>query len=463
MIAARSVSPKPNTREESLPGIVWRRKWIVLATFVAFVVATAAISYALPKVYSTSSTLLVARTATAQNYDSVQVSQVVARSYADILDSPNIANLVARRLDHGATGSGLQAKVSVETVPDTQLMKITAEDSSPAEAKAIADAYAQVFIEYQRKRLAPITNVSVSLADAAPLPGSPDRPKPLIYTAIGAILGLFAGIALALLRERLDSRLRSAEEIEADFSLPVLARLPPRGRTEQTRAAFTEAFRVLRTNLEFASPDERTPRLIAVTSESGREGKTTVAAQLALVSATTGQRVLCVEADMKRPDLQAFFRRDDTPGALSPGLSNYLVGDLEPSAVSHPTGVPGVDLVPSGPPVPSLSGLLESERGRTAMQRLAAEADLVVVDCPSLRSGADAATLAGRADGVILVVDLQDATRQSVRDALKRLESVRARVLGFALNNDHTAGAPSLEAVGGGRSRSGRTASRQSA
>jgi capsular exopolysaccharide synthesis family protein len=449
------VNPKANTREDSLPAIVWRRKWTVLITFAAFVIVTAAISFALPKVYSTSSTLLVARTSSAQSYDAVQVSQVVARSYADILDSPNIAGLVAQQVDHGATSSSLQSKVAVETVPDTQLMKITASDSDPRQAQLIANAFAKTFIQYQRTRLAPLTNVSVSLADAAPLPKSPDRPKPLIYTAIGAILGLLAGIGLALLRERLDSRLRSPEEIEADFALPVLARIPPRGRAEASRAAYTEAFRVLRTNLQFASPDERPPRLIAITSENEREGKTTVAAQLALVSATTGARVLCVEADLRRPDLQGYFRRDEQTRPLSPGLSSYLVGDLEPEAVMHDTGVPGVKLVPAGPPVPSLSGLLESDRGRQAIGALAAQADMVVLDCPSLRSGADAATLAGRADGVILVVDLERATRQSVRDAIKRLESVRARVLGFALNQDHSAGGATIEPIGG-RPRSAR-------
>jgi capsular exopolysaccharide synthesis family protein len=450
------VNPKANTREESLPAIVWRRKWTVLVTFAAFVLVTAAISFTLPKVYSTSSTLLVARTSSAQSYDAVQVSQVVARSYADILDSKNIAGLVAQQIDHGATASSLQSKVTVETVPDTQLMKITAQDSSPRQAQLIANAFAKVFISYQRARLAPLTNVSVSLADAAPLPGSPVRPKPLIYIGIGAILGLLVGVGLALLRERLDSRLRSQDEFESDFALPVLARIPPRGRAEGTRAAYTEAFRVLRTNLQFASPDERPPRVIAITSENEKEGKTTVAAQLALASATTGARVLCVEADLRRPDLQAFFRRDDGTRPLSPGLSSYLVGDLQPDAVIHETGVPGVNLVPAGPPVPSLSGLLESERGKRALGELAQKADLVVLDCPSLRSGADAATLAGRADGVILVVDLEDATRQSVRDAIKRLESVRARILGLALNHDHSAGTPTLEAIGGGRARAAR-------
>jgi capsular exopolysaccharide synthesis family protein len=450
------MNPKANSREDSLPAILWRRKWTVLVTFAVFVAVTAVISYTLPKVYSTSSTLLVARTTQAQSYDAVQVSQVVARSYADILDSKNIAGLVANQLDDGATASSLQSKVTVETVPDTQLMKITAQDSNPRQAQLIANAFAKTFIDYQRRRLAPLTNVSVSLADAAPLPASPIRPKPLIYTGIGAILGLLAGIGLALLRERLDSRLRSPDEIEADFALPILARVPPRGRTEPARAAYTEAFRVLRTNLQFASPDERPPRLIAITSENEKEGKTTVAAQLALVSATTGARVLCVEADLRRPDLQQFFRRDDTARPLSPGLSSYLVGDLAPDEVVHPTGVPGVEIVPAGPPVPSLSGLLESERGRKAIGELAQKADLVVLDCPSLRSGADAATLAGRADGVILVVDLEQATRQSVRDAIKRLESVRARILGLALNHDHTAIGATIEAIGGGRARAAR-------
>jgi len=427
------------TRDESFPAVLWRRKWIVVGTLVTFMVVTGLVSTTLPKVYSTSSTLLVAggeAGGRSQNFDIVQVAQVVARSYGDILRSPNIAQLVANRVGGGEDRDSVAEAVRIDPIAETQLIKITAEDTSPTKAKRIADAYATVFIGYAGARLAGRTSTTVSLADAAPLPDDPVRPKPLLYVLIAAVLGLVIGMVLAVLRDRLDNRLRSAEEIEGSFIIPVLGRIPRRGRSEQAQTAFSESFRVVRTNLQFASAEDP-PRTITITSADEREGKSTLATQLALATASTGASVLVLEANLRRPALQSFFRRqEDSP--LTPGLSDYLVGRGSLQDVIHPTSVPGVDFVPAGPPVPvpSLSGLLESGRGRQALTELGSAADVVIFDCPALRFGADAAALAARSDGVILVIDLQTATRGSVREALRRLEAVRARVLGFVLNHD---------------------------
>lgn len=414
--------------------VIWRRKGIVIGVVAAFAITAALISATLQKVYATSSTLIVVQPSNAQTFDSVQAAQVVARTYGDLLKSPNIASLVASRLAGNKTKDSVEGAVSIEPVAETQLIKITAEDPDPREAKAIADAYADVFIEFSKRNLSDITRATVSLADSAPLSDSPVRPKPTLYTLLAALLGLAVGLALAFLRERLDSRIRTLEEIESIFDMPVLARVPARGKSEASIAAFTESFRVLRTNLQFSTPDG-TPRTIALTSMDEGEGKTTATSQLALVTAATGTNVLVVEADVRRPSLQGFF----APGArepLRPGLSNYFLGGASLEQIIHPTTIPTVEFVPSGPSVPSLSGLLESQRGRTAIDDLAACADMVLFDCPPLGLGADASTVAGRVDGVVLVVNLETATERSVRNGLRQLEAVRARVLGFVLNRD---------------------------
>ncbi|MGI8512985.1 MAG: polysaccharide biosynthesis tyrosine autokinase [Solirubrobacteraceae bacterium] len=419
--------------------VLWRQKWLILGTVVVFGVVAGLISNSLQKIYATSSTLIVAQPSTAQTFDSVQAAQVVARTYADLLGSPNVAGSVAQRIGGGATRQDIEGAVSIEPVVETQLVRITAEDPSPERAKAIADAYADVFIDRSTgaaSDLATTTKALVSLADEAPLPESPDRPKPTLYTLIAVMLGLAIGLGLAFLRERLDTRLRTLDEIESSFDLPVLARVPRRGKTDTSIAAFTESFRVLRTNLQFATPDGA-PRTIAITSGKEGEGKTTTTSQLALVTAATGTNVLCVEADLRRPALQRFFVADETE-PLRPGLSNYFLGGAALDDVIHPTSIPTVELVPAGPTVPSLSGLLESQRGRTAIEDLAACGDLVIFDTPPLGLGADAATVAGRVDGVILVVDMEEATEKGVRQSLRQLEAVRARVLGFVLNRDKT-------------------------
>jgi receptor protein-tyrosine kinase len=414
--------------------VIWRRKGLIVAVVMTCAVVAALVSATLTRIYATSSTLIVVQPATSQTFDTVQAAQVVARTYGDIIKSPNLAQLVANRMGGNTTKDDVQGKVSVEPVAETQLLKITAEDESPARAQRIANAYAEVFIDYSLRKLDAITRARVSIADTAPLPDQPVRPKPTLYTLIATLLGLGLGLALAFLRERLDSRIRSLEGIEQVFDVRVLARVPARGRTETSVAAFTEAFRVLRTNLQFASPD-RLLRTIAVTSMGEGEGKTTCASQLTLVTAATGTHVLAVEADVRRPALQRFF----VPGQgepLRPGLSNYFLGGAELDEIIHGTSIPTVELVPSGPSVPSLSGLLESQRGRTAIDDLAACANLTVFDCPPLALGADAATIAGRVDGVVLVINLETATDKSVREALRQLEGVRARLLGVVLNRD---------------------------
>ncbi|MCW2991627.1 MAG: capsular biosynthesis protein [Solirubrobacterales bacterium] len=419
---------------DSFLSVVWRRKWIVLATMILLAAATYAYASTQDKVYASSATLLIAQPSDAQSFDAVQTSQVAARTYGDVLTSPNIAEQASKALGGQPSGPTLESAVSAEPVPETQLLRLTAEAGDPNEAKRIADTYASVFTAYVRRTLTPVTKVTITLADAASVPDAASRPKPKLYAALALALGLALGLALAALRERFDHRIRTVEDLEGLIDAPLLARIPRRGRGEVGSAAFTEAFRVLRTNLQFAFP-EGALHTVAVTSYAPVEGKSTTVSQLARVSASAGNEVLVVEADLKRPSQQAFFRPDAT-GRLSPGLTTFIVGGAPLEACVHPTGISSVHLLPAGPQVPSLSGLLESARGREVLDDLAGAADLVLFDCPPLSVGADASTVAGRVDGVVLVIDMEQATRDSVREALRQLQAVRARILGVVANRD---------------------------
>ena len=414
--------------------VVWRRKWIVLATMFLLAAVTYAYASTQAKVYETSATLLIAQPSDAQTFDAVQASQVAARTYGDVLTSPNVAAQVSEELSGEPTGDELERTVTAEPVPETQLLRLSVEASDPEEAKRIADTYASVFTSYVRRTLTPVTKVTVTLADEASVPKAAARPKPKLYTALALVLGLALGLALAALRERFDHRIRSVEDLETLVDAPVLARVPRRGRGESGDAAFTEAFRVLRTNLQFAYP-EGVLRTVAVTSQEPEAGKSTTVSRLARVSATAGSEVVVVEADLKRPSQQSFFR-PDAGGRLTPGLTTFIVGGAPLEDCVHPTGIASVRLVPAGPQVPSLSGLLESARGREVLDELAGAGDLVLFDCPPLGVSADAATVAGRVDGVVLVIDMEQATRDNVRDAVRGLQAVRARVLGVVVNRD---------------------------
>lgn len=415
--------------------ILWRRKWVVAATFAIFVVLGAVISVALPKIYTATSTLVVVQKENSATFDAVQAAQVTARTYSDIVSAPAIANQVAKQLGHGETGDSVSAAVSVSPVSETQLLKIAAEDRSPAKAQLLANTYATTVIEYIRQNVGPTVGANVALASAATRPSAPTRPRPALYVLVAAILGLCFGAAAAFLAERLDTRLRSAEEVRERFDELILARMPRRGRTPASMNAFNEAFGLLRTNLSFASPDHP-PKVIAVTSAREGEGKTTCVAQMAAAMAEVDSRVVAVDADFRRPMLQ----RAIMPGRgepLRPGLSNHLLGNCSLEEIVHSTDTEGVELVPTGPVPASPAAFLESDRLQPALRGLAENADIVLIDCPPMSAGADAAVLAGRVDGVIVVVDLSRADERSVRDVVRQLKTVHALVLGFVLNRDH--------------------------
>jgi capsular exopolysaccharide synthesis family protein len=421
-------------RDRSTLGILWRRKWVVAAIFVIFVVLGAVISKALPKVYTATSSLVVVQKENAATFDAVQAAQVTARTYSDIVSAPVIAAQVARTLGHGESQTSVSSAISVTPVSETQLLRITAEDRDAGKAQALANTYASAVIEYIRQNVGSTVGANVALASAATRPTSPSRPKPALYVLVAAILGLCFGVGAAFLAERLDTGLRSAEEVRERFDELILARMPRRGRTVASANAFNEAFGLLRTNLSFASPD-RNPKVIAVTSAREGEGKTTCVAQIALAMAEVDLSVIVVDADFRRPALQQAVISGH-PQPLQPGLSNYLLGTCSLEDAIHPTDTDRVELVPTGTLPPSPAAFLESHRVEPALHELGERADLVLLDCPPMSAGADAAVLAGRVDGVIVVVDLTSSDERSVREVLRQLRTVQAQLLGFVLNRD---------------------------
>jgi capsular exopolysaccharide synthesis family protein len=430
-----------SVRETSALEVIQRHRWLILAVFGTFVAVTALFSKSLTKIYQTEAALLVAVPAEAQSFDTVQASQSLARSYAEIARSRNMADRVAEELDDGTSAGDLLDVIQVEPVSETQLLEISAEDPEPERAQLIANTYATVFARYTRGPIANSTTAEVTLADPAPLPTSAARPKPTVYTVIAGLIGLALGLGLAFLREQLDTRIRSIEEIEERIEQPILGRVPPRGRSENSNQAFSEAYRILRTNLQFVRADKGLSS-VAITSGRAGEGKTTTTAQLALAAAEMGLTVAVVEGDMRKPSLQRALL-PETHEPLWPGLSNYLVDAADLDQVMHRAGKPNLYIVPAGPPPPSPSSLLEVPRGSTLVSGLLERVDFVILDTPPISVGADAAIMSTWVDGVIVVVDLAKSTHHGVTEALKQVGAVHATTLGLVLNRDRGA-------VGGG-------------
>ncbi len=195
------------------------------------------------------------------------------------------------------------------------------------------------------------------------------------------------------------------------------------------KSAAAEAYRTLRTNIQFAGLD-RPCRTIVVTSATPAEGKTTTVSNFGVVCAQAGSRVCLVDADLRKPSLHRVFRMDNQRGLTTALLEGKTLGD-----VAAPTIVPGLSVVVSGPLPPNHAELSASKRMHDLLEAAARDFDLVICDTPPVLSVSDAVALAARCDGVILVVRVGGVSTAAVRRAAEQIDAVKGRILGVLLNS----------------------------
>lgn len=198
----------------------------------------------------------------------------------------------------------------------------------------------------------------------------------------------------------------------------------------EPRSPVSEAYRTLRTNLDFAGLDQALETLV-ITSAAGGEGKSTTLANLAVVSAQAGRKVVLVDADLRRPMLHQVFDLDNERG-----LTTVM---MDESALASPplqeTGIEGLSVLTSGPLPPNPADLMGSRRMEEVIATLVEGADQVLFDTPPVVAVTDAAVLATKVDGVLLVVSAGKTRREYARTAVQRLEQINARLVGTVLTN----------------------------
>lgn len=278
---------------------------------------------------------------------------------------------------------------------------------------------------------------NVRIVDPAETPVDPVSPRRALNILLGLFGGAFLGIGLAFFFEYLDNRVKTPEEIEQELGLPSLGLIPMTAGvagkanpliSDSAPPNFAEAFRALRTNILFSAADGG-PKSIVVTSTGPSEGKTMVAGNVAIGLAQTGQRVLLIDADMRRPRAHELF---STP--VEPGLSNLLVGAAKPSEVVRQSGVENLWIMPAGKTPPNPAELLGSKRFADLTGSLNGHFDCVVIDTPPVLAVTDSAVVAHRASGVLFVIAADTTSRQAAQTALDQLEHAHARFLGAVLN-----------------------------
>ena len=276
---------------------------------------------------------------------------------------------------------------------------------------------------------------TIRVVDAAEVPKSPFLPRRERDVSLAGLTGLLIAVGLVFFFEYLDNRIKSPQELRATLSVPFLGMVPavPDQHqaliTEGVPANFAESIRSIRTNVLFSSAEEGA-HIVVITSAGPGEGKSVVSSNLAVSLAQAGQRVLLIDADMRRPRVHEIF---DLP--QEPGLSNLLVGDCKPSeAVRKWKTVQGLCVLSAGMIPPNPAELLGSKRFEEYVSTLGEHFDWVLVDSPPVLAVSDAAVVANGASGVVFVVGADQTSRQAAREAIHQLQSAHARVIGAVLN-----------------------------
>ncbi len=272
---------------------------------------------------------------------------------------------------------------------------------------------------------------------------APIGPQTTTNVALAGAIGALLATGAILLLEYLDDTVKSGEELSTLSGVPFLGIVPRMAQSEQAperlvtlskpRSNISECFRVLRTNLQFSSFD-RPLRTVLVSSPQPTEGKSTTAANLAVVFAQAGKRVILVDTDLRRPILHRIF---EAPNDW--GLTSLLIADDRDVASGVcPTKVERLFFVPSGPLPPNPSEMLGSQRMQGLIEQFQQVADVIIFDSPPLLTVTDSTVLATRVDGVVLVTDSGATRREAVRKAVESLHQVGARLLGTILNRVNT-------------------------
>lgn len=283
---------------------------------------------------------------------------------------------------------------------------------------------------------------NVRLLDAAVPPPSPVKPRVPLVLALSMMLGLFGGVGLVYLVELLDNTIRDEEETEQLLQVPVVGMLPalgfPKGSERgpdrdlvvhlNPNSPYAEACRTVRTNLLFMSAG-KPQRIVQFTSPGPIEGKSTSCVNLAIAMAQNGQRVLVIDADLRRPVVHRILGVSNERG-----LSTLLATDARWEEVVQSTAIEGLSVLPSGPIPPNPVELLHAEKFRKLLEELSRHFDRILVDSPPVFAAADAAVISSLVDGVVFVARYKKTTKEMARRTLRSLEDVNAPILGVLIN-----------------------------
>lgn len=447
---------EPETPTQNRAKVVRRRWWLIALVTLLLLGIGLLFSLQRTPVYQAQALLLLdsAQVATGDAGSAVQSEEVATQQM--VVESRPVAQLVAKALGSTESPDNLLNSLTVAPVGATRVLRITVANSSPTEAAKIANSFASSYLAYQKTQTAPATGTSSSAKGTSSSVGeilvpavtnrTPSDPKPAVTAVLCALLGLLLGLTLAFVVERFDDGIRDEEALHAALgSVPVLGSIP-RSRdighgllatvTEPFSPA-AEAYRALGTSIRFLlavndrdQSHQARGRSLLVTSAGPKEGKSLVAANLAVAAARTGMTVALVDGDLREPRQAVLFSVQ--PAA---GLSDVLVGTTAIRDALATTGIEGLVVLPAGTIPPNPAELLASDSMRGLVLELTTRFDLVIFDSSPVLGVADTLELAPLADSSLLVTRPGLARKRTVQAALQRIQRVGGTISGGVLND----------------------------
>lgn len=421
----------------------------VLRRNVVLVLSAATIGVALGAVaalntaprYDASTTLFVAAQSSTGGSTDLNLGRTYAQqavsSYVVLVSSALVLQPVIDDLGLDMAPSQLASQVQASAELNSLAITVTVSDGNPSQAarlaNAIGESFATVVVDKLEKHPgAAASPIRIDTLQAAKVPVTPVSPNLGVFLVLGGVIGVATGTGIAALRTILDTRIRSLKDVERATKVPVVGAIPlnPTARRQPLIMAAdsldprAEGFRSLRTNMQFLAAGGGAA-VFVVTSPGPGEGKSTTAANIAIAFAESGARVALVDGDLRLPRVADYFAIE---GAV--GLTDVLIGRVAASDAMQQWGGRTLFVLPSGTVPPNPAELL----GSTAMSELLAELrgafDVILIDAPPILLVTDAAVIARRANGALVVAAAGKTTAPRLQTAIESIEKVGAKVLG---------------------------------
>ena len=429
-----------------------RRSWVlILACAIIGGSVGAMFAFLSPTTYQSTTQLFVSVRNSGAAWDlaqSTSYARQAVTSYVRVIPTAIVLDPVLDDLGLDMSSRQLAGQISASAPLNTQIITITVTDQNPSQAAQLANAIGESFATTVATELEAPTGaetdskVRVETISAAKVPTEPSSPNLRLDLGLGLLIGLAVGIGLAVLRKLLDTRVRTVSDVESVVDAPILGGIPfdpdsaerPLIVQVAPRDPRAEAFRGVRTNVQFLNIESGTPTFV-ITSSAPAEGKSTTAANLALTLAETGMRVALIDADLRKPRLADNFNIE---GGV--GLSDVLAGRVRLSDVMQQWGRTKLFLLPAGTLPPNPAELLGSRSMWQTLEELRRAFDYIIIDAPPLLAVTDAAVVSRLATGAILVAASGSTRKPQLAGAVKAIASADATLLGVVITKLPTKG-----------------------